>query len=107
MTASTTTTQARTEQIRIEMDIRYLPLRSLIVARLGPAQVTEKPEHHSVGCVLLHNSVGEKYTCADRVCYPTVEIMHLTRKKPLSVLLQQAAHGHLKRTLTAKSLVAL
>jgi APA family basic amino acid/polyamine antiporter len=33
--------------------------------------------------------------------------MHLTRKKPLSSLLQQAAHGHLKRTLTAKSLVAL
>ena len=31
----------------------------------------------------------------------------LTRLKPLSALLEQAAHSHLKRTLTAKSLVAL
>jgi len=33
--------------------------------------------------------------------------MDLTRKKPLGALLQQAAHGNLKRSLTAKSLVAL
>src|SRR5438309_1150441 len=33
--------------------------------------------------------------------------MSLTRRKPLSVLLEQAAHSGLKRTLTAKSLVAL
>ncbi len=31
----------------------------------------------------------------------------LTRVKPLSALLEQAAHGDLKRTLTAKSLIAL
>jgi APA family basic amino acid/polyamine antiporter len=33
--------------------------------------------------------------------------MSLTRKKPLAALLQQASHSDLKRTLTAKSLVAL
>jgi APA family basic amino acid/polyamine antiporter len=33
--------------------------------------------------------------------------MNLTRRKPLEALLQQAAHSGLKRTLTAKSLVAL
>src|SRR5246500_4399340 len=33
--------------------------------------------------------------------------MSLTRRKPLAALLDQAAHGNLKRTLTAKSLVAL
>jgi basic amino acid/polyamine antiporter, APA family len=33
--------------------------------------------------------------------------MSLTRKKPLEALLQQASHSDLKRTLTAKSLVAL
>src|SRR5690348_1490752 len=33
--------------------------------------------------------------------------MTLTRKKPLDTLLQQASHSSLKRTLTAKSLVAL
>jgi len=33
--------------------------------------------------------------------------MSLTRRKPLAALLDQAAHGDLKRTLTAKSLVAL
>src|SRR4051812_31843080 len=33
--------------------------------------------------------------------------MSLTRKKPLEALLQQASHSNLKRTLTAKSLVAL
>src|SRR5689334_22839335 len=33
--------------------------------------------------------------------------MTLTRKKPLDTLLQQASHSGLKRTLTAKSLVAL
>lgn len=33
--------------------------------------------------------------------------MSLTRKKPLAALLDQASHSHLKRTLTAKSLVAL
>jgi basic amino acid/polyamine antiporter, APA family len=33
--------------------------------------------------------------------------MTLTRKKPLQTLLEQAKHSHLKRTLTAKSLVAL
>ncbi|HEX4749721.1 MAG TPA: amino acid permease [Bryobacteraceae bacterium] len=33
--------------------------------------------------------------------------MTLTRRKPLEALLQQAAHSGLKRTLTAKSLVAL
>jgi APA family basic amino acid/polyamine antiporter len=33
--------------------------------------------------------------------------MSLTRRKPLAALLEQAAHGNLKRTLTARSLVAL
>ncbi|HZS57234.1 MAG TPA: amino acid permease, partial [Bryobacteraceae bacterium] len=33
--------------------------------------------------------------------------MSLTRRKPLEALLQQAADSGLKRTLTAKSLVAL
>jgi basic amino acid/polyamine antiporter, APA family len=33
--------------------------------------------------------------------------MSLTRTKPLAALLEQASHGNLKRTLTAKSLVAL
>ncbi len=33
--------------------------------------------------------------------------MSLTRKKPLEALLQQASHSNLKRTLTAKSLIAL
>jgi len=33
--------------------------------------------------------------------------MSLTRKKSLAVLLAQAKESHLKRTLTAKSLVAL
>ena len=33
--------------------------------------------------------------------------MSLTRKKSLSVLLNQASHGELKRTLTARSLIAL
>ena len=33
--------------------------------------------------------------------------MSLTRRKPLAALLDQAAHGNLKRTLTARSLVAL
>src|SRR5579884_2297819 len=33
--------------------------------------------------------------------------MSLTRRKPLDVLLARADHGDLKRTLTAKSLVAL